>query len=170
MKTVIVFLSLFLAGTGAFSQTPGWLIDFLRSKGLDKKYEPAAYMKPSFLQADLNGDGSADIAVLVVEKASHKKGVLLIAGKSPSYFVVGAGTNFGNGSDDFSWAGQWSVYNGKSAYETQFDKKSGDVTGGKKIPLTRPCISIMSVEDGAAIAGGLIYWTGTKFRWIQQGE
>lgn len=149
---------------------PGWVMDSLKSKGLDKKYELNAFLKPGWLQDDFNGDGAPDIALLIVEKATHKKGILLLTGKNSDFYVFGAGSKFGDGSDDFSWAGKWYVYKKKTAYETQFDKKNGDILGGKQIKLTHPCISIASVEDGAEISGGLIYWTGKKYRWIHQGE
>jgi len=149
---------------------PGWLRDSLKRKKLDMKYELNAYMKPAYVQEDLNGDGKPDIAALVIEKATHKKGILLVHNNSSEYYVFGAGTNFGEGSDDFAWAGKWYVYKKKSAYETMFDKKSGDVLGGKEIKLSHPCISVASVEDGAEVSGGLIYWTGKKYRWIHQGE
>ena len=31
---------------------PGWVSDSLKSKGLDQKYVPDAYLSPSFLQGD----------------------------------------------------------------------------------------------------------------------
>ncbi|HXO73610.1 MAG TPA: hypothetical protein VN824_00245, partial [Puia sp.] len=105
------------------------------------------------------------------EKTTHKKGILLLMGKAPDYFVFGAGTKLGDdGSDDFGWAGKWYVYKKKTANETQFDKKSGDILGGKPVKLLHPCLSIANVEDGAEVSGGLIYWTGKKYRWIHQGE
>jgi hypothetical protein len=127
-------------------------------------------MNPSFLQEDFNGDGSSDVAVLVLEKVTHKRGVLLIHVNSLQYYVFGAGTKFGDGSDNFSWANKWSIYKKKSAYETKFDKKNDDILEGKEIKLKRPCISLASIEDGAEVSGGLIYWNGKKYIWIHQGE
>lgn len=172
LKVVLSVCLLSICTTGVCQNVtyPGWLKDSLRRKGLDIKYELNAYMKPAFLQEDLNGDGKPDIAVLITEKITHKKGILLILNDSSGYYVFGAGTGFGDGSDDFVWAGKWYVYKKKSAYETRFDKKSGDVLGGKEIKLSHPCISVASLEDGAEVSGGLIYWNGKKYRWIQQGE
>ena len=139
----------------------------MKKKGLDSKYELSSFLKPAFLKEDFNGDGATDIAVLVVEKSTQKKGILLIPGRSSACYVFGAGNSFGKGSDDFAWADKWSVYKEKSAYETQFDKKSGDVKGGKETKISRPGIYIVSTEEAS---GGLIYWTGTKYRWIHQGD
>lgn len=168
--TLIIFL---LTLTAAHSQTvtlPVWFSDTFSGKGLDKKYAIASFLKPSFLQADFNGDATQDIAVLVIEKATKRKGILLIHGKTHEHFLFGAGIGFDNGDKDFKWADKWKLYTKKSAYETQFDKKSGDIIGGKEIKLSRPGILIEDYEDGAALAGGIIYWNGKKYIWIHQGE
>jgi len=163
--------ALFLITTTAFSQTatyPSWLKARMKKKGLDTQYELSSFLKPAYLQDDFNGDGSPDIAVLVVEKITGKKGILLIQKKpTAACHVFGAGNSFGKGSDDFAWADTWSVYKEKSVYATQFDKKSGDVKGGKQVQLSRHGIYIVSREDAS---GGLIYWSGKKYSWIHQGD
>ena len=149
---------------------PDWFNNAFKTTGLDKKYELNSYLKPAYLQADFNGDSSQDIATLVIEKATNKKGILLIEGKTLNHFIFGAGTNFGDGSDNFEWATDWALYKKKFAEETKFDKKSGDILGSKKINLTMPGILIEEMEDSAPIAGGIIYWNGYKYVWIHQGE
>lgn len=161
---------LLLMGATAFSQTttyPSWLKPRMKTLKLDGQYELSPFLKPAYLQDDFNGDGVPDLAVLVIEKATQKKGILLIQKKKSACHVFGAGNSFGKGSDDFTWADSWSVYKEKSAYATQFDKKSGDVKGGKQVPLNRHCIYIVSREEAS---GGLIYWTGKKYSWIHQGD
>jgi hypothetical protein len=161
---------LFLIATTAFSQTatyPSWLKARMKTLKLNGQYELDPFLKPAYLQDDFNGDGVPDLAVLVIEKSTQKKGILLIQKKKSQCEVFGAGNSFGKGSDDFSWADTWSVYKEKSAYATQFDKKSGDVKGGKQVQLNRHCIYIVSREEAS---GGLIYWTGKKYSWIHQGD
>lgn len=168
----LIFVLILASATG-HSQTaalPGWFMETFKAKGFGRKYELGAFLKPAHLQADFNGDGTPDIAIAVVEKATKKKGVLLVHGKANDHFVFGAGTDFGSGSDNFRWADKWMVYKKKTALETQFDKESGDILDSKEIKLARPAISISDFEDGAAIAGGLIYWSGKKYVWIHQGE
>ena len=145
-------------------------MDRFKNNELDKKYEFNSFLKSSYLQADFNGDLNQDIAVFVVEKATKKKGVLIFHGKSNNYFILGAGKEFGNGSDNFNWADKWKVYKKKIANETQFDKKTGDIIGSKEIKLVRPAILIEDIEDGATIAGGIIYWNNKEYTWIHQGE
>jgi len=162
---------LFLISAHSFSQSnTSWIIDSLRSKGLDSKFELSSYISPDHLQTDLNGDGYPDLAALIVEKKTKKKGVLLFPGHSAHYYIFGAGTKFGNGSDDFNWLNKWSVFSEKKAYETQFDKKNGDIIRGKEIKLKHSCLLLAAMEDGAEVSGGLIYWNGMKYIWIHQGE
>lgn len=171
MHKTILFVLLFHVSQG-FCQGvfPQWVTDSLKSRGLDQKYVVSPFLQPVFLQADFTGDGSSDIVVLIIEKTTGKKGVLLIHDTFKQYYVFGAGNMFGDGSDDFKWANKWSVFHGKHAYATQFDKKSGDMVKGKEIILQRAAVSIMATEDGADVAGGLIYWDGKKYIWIHQGE
>ena len=172
MRTFL-FLLCFLPACAARSQTvtlPASFSDVFKSKRLHTKYTLGTFVKPSLLQADFNGDGKQDIAVLVIEKATGRKGLLLIHGKTNEHFLFGAGSDFGNGGKDFKWADMWKLYKGKTAFETQHDKESGDIIGEKEIRLARPAILIEDYEDGAALAGGLIYWNGAKYVWIHQGE
>ena len=172
MRPLLLLVLLFMFSIG-YSQTatlPTWFSDTFKSKGLDRKYTIVPFLKPSFLQADFNGDAIQDVAALVVEKATKRKGILLVYGKTNEYFLFGAGTPFGNGGKDFKWADKWSLYTKKTASETQFDEATGDILGSKKIKLVRPGILIEDYEDGAALAGGIIYWNGKKYIWIHQGE
>ena len=167
---LIFFLLIAAAVQSQTTNLPPWFLDAFRKKGLDKKYTVTSFLKPNYLQTDFNGDGSPDIAVLITEKQTKKKGILLIHGKTNEHFVFGAGITFGDGDDNFTWADKWSIYNKKIAYETQFDPKSGDILGGKKVKLLRPGLLVEDYEDGAALAGVIIYWNGKKYIGIHQGE
>jgi hypothetical protein len=97
-KTIglILLIAILSTGPDGFCQAqsyPDWGQDSLKTKGLDKKYELAAYLKP------------------------------------------GAGANFGSGGNDFSWAGKWYLYTKRTAQGTLFDKKSGDIVGGRPADL-----------------------------------
>ena len=167
---VIIFLLAITAAQGQTATLPAWFSDIFKSKGLNKKYAIASFLKPLYLQADFNGDATQDIAVLVSEKATKRKGILLIHRGTNDHFLLGAGASFSNGDKDFKWADKWQLYTKKTAFETQFDKKSGDIIGGKEVKLARPGILIEDYEDGFALAGGIIYWNGNKYIWIHQGE
>ena len=165
-----IFLLLYNIANCQTSALPSWFLNSFKKKELDKKYELSSFLKPSLLQADFTGDAIQDIAVLIIEKTTKKKGILLIHSKSNEHFIFGAGNAFENGGVDFKWADKWSVYKKKKAIETQFNKESGDFTGEKEVVLQWPGILIENYEDGAAVSGGIIYWNGHNYIWIHQGE
>ncbi|MEI6949257.1 hypothetical protein V9K67_18880 [Paraflavisolibacter sp. H34] len=167
--SLLIFLLAAVPGRSQTTSLPSWFTAAFRNKALNRKYDLHPYLKPSFLQADFNGDGTRDIAVPVMVKGTKKKGVLLVHGKTTEYFLFGAGTDFGTGSDDYYWVDQWGIYSHKTAFETQFNKDD-EITGVKEHKLTRPGILVEAYEDGASIGGGIIYWNGKKYIWIHQGE
>ena len=149
------------------AQFPLWVLNSFKKLKLDDKYDIKGYLKPVFLQSDFNGDGVTDAVFQVIE--TLKKGIVILFGNSSRYFVFGAGTNFGNGSDDFKWAGGWKIYNKKTAYETMVNI-DGDLIGSKIRKLKRTAFFIYQLEDGEPVSGGIIYWNGKKYIWIQQGD
>ena len=171
MKTLLLITFLLTCENPSPQQPtlPTWFKTGFKSLGLDKRFLITPFIKPSFLQADFNGDKLNDIAILVTEKTTKKRGILLLHNQKNQYFLFGAGTKFGSGSDNFKWAKVWKIYTAKSASETQFDKDD-NIVGGKEIKLKRSGIEIWALEDGEPIAGGIIYWTGQKYIWIHQGE
>lgn len=167
----IILLILFISPKTIFGQPnlPADVNQSFYSLNLSTKYQLSAFLKPAYLQADFNKDGIKDIAILIIEKTTKKRGIILIHGGSNSYYIFGAGSNFGNGGDNFDWLKGWSLYKEKVAYETTFTKE-GDILGSRKIKLIRPAFFIHDLQDGAPTAGGIIYWTGKKYLWIHQGE
>jgi hypothetical protein len=164
---LIVFLLALSAGHSQRVGIPSAFNKTFTQLGLDKKYERSAFLSPTFIQADFNGDGVLDVVIPLISKNTKKSGIMIMHGNSTAYFVFGAGKNFGSGSDDFKWADKWMVYAKKTASETQFDKNSGDIIGSKTVKLLRPGVLIESEEAGA---GGIIYWNSKKYIWIHQGE
>jgi hypothetical protein len=165
--TSVFLIFLILPASLSAQPIPPKFIKSFKNFNLNNKYEIVAYLKQSFLQADFDGDGVKDVAALVVERKTKKKGILLISGDK--YFVFGAGTKFGNGSDDFKWAGGWKIYNKKIAYETVVNTE-GDLIGSKKKRLERTAFYIYQAEDNEPVSGGIIYWSGKSYLWIQQGD
>jgi len=52
---------------------PKWAIQTFINKKLDTKYQVNAYIKPSFLIADYDGDNLPDIAISIINKFLKKK-------------------------------------------------------------------------------------------------
>ena len=175
MKRLFPLLLLLTATNHSNAQQyslPAWFTQAFKQNKFQEKYELKAYLKPAYLEADFNGDGVKDIATTIIEKKTHKKGLLLIHGKSNAVRIFGAGIKVGKAgfddSDDLKWVSGWGIYKDKVAYETKFD--NGDIVGSIKRTLINKAISIWSEQDGAPLAGGLITWNGKKFIWIHQGE
>lgn len=170
MKRLFILIAFItIACTSQAQQLPDWFTTAFKTHGLNTKYSIAPFLKPAFLTADFNGDKVNDIVVLITEIKTKKKGVLLMHGKTNQCFVFGAGTNFGNGGADFNWLKQWNLYKEKVAYEMLFDKDGG-MSGSKKIKLVRVGLLVTDLIDGQPYSGGIIYWTGSKYTWIHQGE
>jgi hypothetical protein len=151
---------------------PAWFTQAFKQLKLDERYELKTFLKPRFLEIDLNGDGLKDIVATIIEKKSGKKGLLLVHKGLNSIKVFGAGTKVGKAgfddSDDLKWVDGWQIYKNKVAYETKFD--NGDIVGSIKRKLNNKAISIWSNQNGTPLAGGLITWNGRKYVWIHQGE
>jgi len=158
-----------VVGIAQTTSLPSDLTNKFISLGLNKKYELAPYLKPSYLKADFNGDEVPDYAVLIINKLTKNKGILIMHGNTKNYYIFGADINFSDDLYNFNWAQQWEMYNKPFALEPQINQ-SGDITGEKRINLKRPAIDVERLEDGQPWAGGLIYWTGKKYIWIHQGE
>ncbi len=147
----------------AQTQLPRWGQDqFNKFAG---KYDLAKYVTPQFLEADFSGDKKNDLAIPIERKTDQKKGLLILFAGSNHVFVIGAGFAFENAGDDFKWATTWSIINDKVTYEITF-KPNGEVDGKREMTLERPAIR-MTEEEGS---GGLIYFNGKKFIWIQQRD
>jgi hypothetical protein len=143
------------------------LAPLLAQAGFGEKYQPADFLRPTFQQADFDGDGIQDTAVLVQDVRTGKRGVVILSGRDPAHhYVIDAGTAF-RGSDDLKWLRRWSVYRATTAWETRFDPKTGDIIGGREVKLARPALLL---EDPQVHAGGLVYWNGRRYVWIHQGE
>ncbi|WP_426669723.1 hypothetical protein ACPPVU_00485 [Mucilaginibacter sp. McL0603] len=167
--TVLIFVSLTPLITFAQKKLPIWVTEEFQNSKLSLKYSFANFVKPNYLMADFNGDKIDDVAVLISENNTNKKGILILFGENKKYTILGAGMSFGNGSDNFMWMKGWKVYNEKIAFQTQINS-DGDLIGSKKMKLKNHGISAWDVVDGEPNSGGIIYWTGLKFIWIQQGE
>ena len=149
---------------------PGWFTKSFTNKKLNERYMIIRPCKPEFLEADFTGDKINDIAVQVVDKKNKKRGILIINGGTNKHYVFGAGYKVTNEDlDDTNWLDGWNLHKDKVAYKTLFDAE-GDILGSKKVKVYHPAISIYSIEDGSELAGALIYWNGTKYVSIHQGE
>ena len=140
-------------------------------KGLDKKYSLYNFLDGLYWNEDFNGDGKIDIAILIAEISTKKKGILIIDGKTGNYFVFGAGIKFWKEHDDFSGAKRWGVSSQKDADEQIIDPKTGKPTGTRVVKFDQRNMIIVDDwrDDTAVSVQGLIYWKNNKYLYLFQG-
>jgi len=130
---------------------PRWVLGTL-DRQFRAQFEWYDRVNPFFQRGDFDGDGQTDIALLIRQRATGKIGIAIVHRGRGTIHILGAGTPLGNGGDDFSWLGVWRVEDGRVLRE---------------IPAFRG--EIIYVEKPEA-AGGLIYWDGTHYQWVQRGD
>jgi len=121
---------------------------------LAKDYEVSFQVKPFYLRGDFNGDGKADLAVLVKQRSTAKLGIAIINGATDNVIILGAGAVIGNGGDDFDWMDSWESYSNNRVASGSVPKLHGDAL-------------LVSKSEAAS---GLIYWNGKRYVWLQQGD
>jgi len=124
------------------------------------KLKLSCRINPPLIDADLDGDGARDFALLVVDKVSHERGFLLI---------------FGTGKSVLAGAGHAIKYGATQSLDLNFDQwelypKSRPVEAGvgehRSLKLRGDALLVSYHET----ASGLFYWDGKAVRWYQQGD
>jgi hypothetical protein len=125
-------------------QLPDWARAKWAALAKSHSLDVAARMNPFVWRGDFDGDGRQDCAVFVRATASKKDGIAFLFQGTTEPVVVGAGTELGNGGDDFSWLDLWTV-------------------------VERPSADALLVEKESS-ASGLIEIKSGKAVWRQQGD
>jgi hypothetical protein len=138
---------------------PPEVSEAFRKSGLDSTYAFTFNVNPFYLRGDFDGDKATDYAVLVKRKSNGKVGIAIIHGHGLRVAICGAGSLLGNGGNDFKWLDAWHVY------------KKGPTHQGATTEDPPPVLKgdALFVEKSEA-ASALIYWTGKKYKWYQQGD
>lgn len=137
---------------------PESVTKLFKATGLDRQYEFSSHLKPSYLRGDFDGDGKPDIAILVRQKKSRKIGIAVCHSSTNQILLIGAGTEVGNGGDNFDWMDIWNVTPKATAA-----KKVGKATAAL---LKGDALHVEKSESASA----LIYWNGKEYVWRQQGD
>lgn len=137
-------------------QLPFWAEDMWLTLSQSSNLQVSRRLNPCLWRGDFNGDGRADLALLVTHTGSKKEGIaFFLQGGKP--IVVGAGTDFGNGGDDFSWMDH--------CYVEESGTKHGDYKG-KSIRLQSDGLVVAKESSASA----LIYLRKGKLQWRQYGD
>ena len=161
---VLVHLPSWGAGFGDLefeleSNLPREIVEYLEDAIDLDSYRLDARLNPFYLQADFDGNGLRDTAILVIEKSTGKAGILIFHAGMGEHYVLGAGTNFGNGGDDFSALDAWRV-------RTRGPVERGAHNSEEAPVLKGDALWVEKLEAASAI----IYWTGNGYGWYQRGD
>lgn len=116
---------------------------------------------PTYLvEGDFDGDKKMDIAVLVRRKVDEKFGIAVLLRSGTAATVLGAGTRFGGGGEDFRWMDSWSARG-----QEGFSKQAQSAWKGPAPKSTRD--GLVVAKSGARNArSGLICYDGSAFVWF----
>lgn len=128
-----------------------------RNCKIPKGYESFLWLRPGELSVDLDGDKQADSALLIRQLETGKRGIAICSTREKRVYIVGAGTDFGNGGDDFSWVNVWEIHPA-SPLLARIEPKN---QGAKQNRL------FVGIEGGP---GGEIFFESGVFKWRQFGD
>ena len=123
----------------------------------ESRFVLTTHVNPAVLFGDFDGDSRTDVACLVRERKTGKVGIA-VAMQAGAVHVIGAGSELGNGGDDFAWIDRWFTY-------TKAPVERG-ASEGDPPTLRGDAIHVEKTEAASA----LIYFEGGAFEWYQQGD
>lgn len=162
-RLLLFFLVTTAAIAGQINSLPSTLQHARSNRWFKSRFAVGTWLQPEYLEADFDGDGQPDYALLISRRDDRKRGIAiwLTTQHGTHPIIIGAGVKYavsGGDADDWSFFDHWEVY--KKAIVAQGATES-----------TPP----MLIGDGILIekteaATGLLYWSGSRFRWYQQGD
>jgi hypothetical protein len=124
-------------------------------KALGSDYGISGRINPFYLRADFDGDAKLDHAVLV--RKGDQNGFAVCWGGGGKPILLGAGVEF-NETKTLNFDA-WQVH-------PRTRKVDVGVGEGRPPSLAGDAILLIWEERGS----GLVYWSGKRFRWYQQGN
>lgn len=135
------------------------------SHNLEKTYEFSNRLNPNQYIEDFNGDNVPDLVVVVNNIQNNKLGVIVFH-SDETFHIIGAGSVFAYNWDDISGYNKWHIEKNKKTYEMVIDSITGDILGDEPVTIENIGISFREFEG----SGGLIYWNGTEYKYLHQGD
>lgn len=141
--------------------TPAEVRSFFKANPELARYEISPRINPFYLRGDFDGDANFDLAVLVVERKTKRRGILVIHPKKAAYFVVGAGQDFmrsdGVNLADFDFEA-WSIYSKRDVGQSLQEQGPPPKLLGEAI-----------LAEWPEAASGIIFWNGKTYQWYHLG-
>jgi hypothetical protein len=138
-------------------QLPGWAQNRWKDVAKRESLEISTRLNPFVWRGNFDVRGQGDLAILVRHTKSKKEGILFLLRSGRVTHVLGAGTPFGNGGDDFSWIDFWYVED-IGSLQRSYNEKS--------VKLNVDGLIVAKEESASA----LIYIRDGKAHWQQQGD
>jgi hypothetical protein len=165
---VLGAISLAVAGLTNGMDPPRWAVKQMKLSGIETwpgedsgaPYILSRHLPTYLVQGDFDGDKKTDIAALVRRKTDEKFGIAVLLRSGTKAKIMGAGSRFGNGGDDFRWMDAWSTRG-----QDDFPKKARSAWKGPPPKSKRD--GLVVVRRGSA--RGLIVYDGSKFVWYPLG-
>ena len=137
---------------------PNWVSERARTSKLEKTHSIDLSQNPYYLTADFDDDDLIDVAVRVKERSSSKLGIAVFLRKQNGHHLLGAGRDFGNGGDSFTWLHIWNTASKSDLLKSYWEEKPPNPVG-----------DILEVAKFGS-ASAAIYWDGKTFVWYQVGD
>lgn len=166
MRSVVVLTAMTLIVRSAAAQSltveqlnavPDWAKRVIERPAFANRYELDGHLNPFCQRGDFDGDGKLDFAAFIRERSSGKIGIALIHHSTGALYIVGAGKP-GIHGDDYAWVDAWRVFD-KDVVPQGADE-------GPPPKLKGDALLIFKTEAASAI----LWWTGSGYRWYQQGD
>ena len=119
---------------------------------LAARYDLFLGLNPYYQRGLLDGDTIPDVAVQILERATGKRGIAIIHGVDSTVHILGAGTAFGTGGDDFKFLWVWRV------------EPRGE--GADSLSVGRDVLYLEKPES----AGANVSWNGSRYVGRQHGD
>lgn len=131
--------------SGEIDCIPTWAIKSLDQSGFFENLSFSPQINPLVIEGDFNHDQKVDIAIVVRERGTGKKGIAIVHQGQSETQILGAGYDFGSGGKNWEWMDQWNIAKTHNNDDGIFVSKSES-------------------------ASALIFWDGKKYVWEQWGD
>lgn len=132
-------------------ELPHWTLSTFEKESFKNSYSFDTRINPFYLNVDANGDKNLDFAAIVVEKASGRRGIIVLEQATDSLHVFGAGNQNTLGGANWNWLIGWKV--------------EDRLTAGSGVKKNVGMAFILFTDKETV---NWLYWGGKDWEWIEQ--
>ena len=166
-KMVSLILSLFILAASCTAQDveteniPDEVLPIVETGRFAESFAVNGGMNPFYLRGDFDGDHKPDYAMWTKAKNSGQVGIAVWLSSKKDVVILGAGRSFllaGATVTSLNSINFWKVF------------QRGPVEQGVATQKPPRLVGDAILAGKRESASGLLYWTGTRFVWYQQGD